>query len=141
MAEPAVPAASWSPDPAAVGVGWALAAVAALAALLVDDARGTVLLVVAAAVLALIALFGTVARPRLSADHHGLVVRGLLSRRRWRWAEVNVRLVRTRRLGRETTAVELDAENAEPPALVLLGRLDLGADPVEVADALVRLRT
>ncbi|MFC7618436.1 PH domain-containing protein [Actinokineospora soli] len=91
--------------------------------------------------LLLLALFGTLARPRLSADHEGVTVRGPLSTRRWRWAEVNVRLVRTRRFGRETAAVELDADNADPPALVLLGRLDLGADPVDVADALVRLRT
>ena len=138
MAERAL---SWSPDPAAVGVAWALGAAAALAAVLVDDVRGRVLLAIACLALVLLALFGTLARPRLAADRDGVTVRGLLTSRRWRWAEVNVRLVRTRRLGRDTAAVELDADNAEVPALVLLGRLDLGADPVEVADALVRLRT
>ncbi|UVS76347.1 PH domain-containing protein [Actinokineospora sp. UTMC 2448] len=132
---------SWAPDPAAVAVGWALCAGAVAAALLVDDRRGGLMLLVAAVMLGLIALFGTVARPRLSADRDGLTVRGLTGSRHWRWAEVNVRLVRTRRLGRVSTAVELDADNAEPPALVLLGRLDLGADPEDVADALVRLRT
>ncbi|MGW5050860.1 PH domain-containing protein [Actinokineospora sp. NPDC004072] len=137
----AEPGRSWAPDPAAVGVGWALCAAAVAAALLVDDTRGSVLLVVAAALLGLLALFGTVARPRLAADHDGVTVRGLVGRKRWRWAEVNVRLVRTRRLGRVSTAVELDADNAEPPGLVLLGRLDLGADPEDVAEALVRLRT
>lgn len=138
MSEPEL---TWSPDPAAVGVAWALSAAAVVAALLVDDVRGSVLLVVAAALLGLLALFGTVARPRLAADHGGVSVRGLTGRRHWRWSEVNVRLVRTRRLGRDSAAVELDADNAEPPALVLLGRLDLGADPVDVAEALVRLRT
>jgi hypothetical protein len=138
MAEPAL---SWSPDPAAVGVGWALAVVAGVVATVVDDVRGSVLLVVAAVLLGVLALFGTLARPRLRADTEGVTVRGMLSSRSWRWGEVNARLVRTRRFGRESTAVELDADNAEAPALVLLGRLDLGADPVEVADALVRLRT
>jgi hypothetical protein len=132
---------TWSADPAAVGVGWALAVVAGVAAAVVGDARGSLLLAVSAAALGLLALFGTLARPRLAADRDGIAVRGVLGTRGWRWGEVNVRLVRTRRFGRESTAVEIDADNAEPPALVLLGRLDLGADPVEVADALVRLRT
>lgn len=138
---PADQVTTWSPQLAAVAVGWALSAAALAAALLLDDRKGALLLVLAAAALALLALFGTVARPRLRADHTGVAVRGLLRTRRWAWREVNVRLVRTRRLGRETTAVELDADNAEPPALVLLGRLDLGADPEDVAEALVRLRT
>jgi hypothetical protein len=54
---------------------------------------------------------------------------------------VNVRLVRTRRLGREVATIEVDAENAEPPDLVVLGRFDLGADPEDVVDELLALRT
>ena len=52
-----------------------------------------------------------------------------------------MRLVRTRRLGRDTATLEVDADNAEPPALVVLGRLDLGADPEDVVDELLALRT
>jgi hypothetical protein len=131
----------WSPRPAVVGVGWGLALVSALVAVLVDDPRGTVLLTVAAVVLGLPALFGTLVRPRLAADPEGVTVRGLTGSRRWSWGEVNVRLVRTRRMGRESSVVELDADNAAVPALVLLGRLDLGVEPQEVVDALLRLRT
>ncbi|WP_424183650.1 PH domain-containing protein [Actinokineospora sp. G85] len=132
---------SWSPRPEVVGVFWVLAAVCGLLAAFLDDTRGTLLLAIAAAALAALALFGTVARPRLSAGPRGVTVRSLLGRKQWTWAEVNVRLARTRRLGRDTYAVELDADNAEVPDLVVLGRLDLGAEPRDVVDALVRLRT
>ncbi|CRK60731.1 FIG020554: membrane protein [Alloactinosynnema sp. L-07] len=132
---------SWAPKPAGVGVAWALAALAILAAVLLDDPRGTILLAIAALTLGLAALFGTVARPRLAADNTGLTVRGLGSTRRWTWGEINVRVTRTRRLGRESMALEIDADNAEHPDLVVLGWLDLGTDPQDVADALLRLRT
>jgi hypothetical protein len=132
---------SWAPRPAVVGTGWALTALAALGVLLVGDARGTILMVIAAITLGALSLFGTVARPRLTADQHGVTVRGLFGTRQWRWSEVKVRLVYTRRLGHETFAVELDADNTAHPALVLLGQLDLGADPHDVTDALLQLRS
>ncbi len=139
--QPDAPVASWAPRREVVGVGWGLTVLAIVGAVLMDDLRGSLLMGIAALALALLSLFGSLARPRLTADHIGLTVRGLTSTRRWDWREVNVRLVRTRRLGRESSAIEIDAEHAEPPALVLLGRLDLGADPQDVADALLRLRT
>ncbi|WP_436493021.1 PH domain-containing protein [Actinokineospora sp. HUAS TT18] len=132
---------TWAPKPAAVGVAWGLAALATFTAVLLDDVRGAILLGIAALTLGLAALFGTVARPRLAADNTGVTVRGLGSTRRWTWAEVNVRVTHTRRFGRESVALEIDAENAENPDLVVLGMLDLGVDPRDVADALVKLRT
>ncbi|HEV8557934.1 MAG TPA: PH domain-containing protein [Actinophytocola sp.] len=128
---------SWAPIPALVGLAWVLAAGVVGWVLLTDDAPGRLLLGVVALVLFLLGLFGTVARPRLAADQTGITVRGLLSRRRWAWAEVNVRLAHTRRFGRVVTTIELDAD----PDLVVLGRLDLGADPVDVMDAILALRT
>ena len=122
-------------------LGWLLAVVAALIAIFGPDPLGKLLLGIAAVVLAFMALFGTVARPRLRADARGIEVRGLRGSTRWAWAEVNVKLSRTRRLGREVYLVELDAENAAQPALILLGKLDLGADPQDVADALLAMRT
>jgi hypothetical protein len=135
------PAKTWSPQPAVVALAWALAVAAAAWAALADDPPGRVLLGTVALLLAAAGLFTSVARPRLAADHEGVAVRGLTGTRRWSWAEVNVRLVRTRRLGRETATLEVDAENAEPPDLVVLGRFDLGADPEEVVDELLALRT
>jgi len=120
-----------------VAIGWVCAAGAGAWAFLIDDAPGRILLGVAAIVLALGGLFGTVARPRLAANPDGLTVRSLTGRRHWPWAEVDVRLVHTRRLGRDMPTVELDAD----PDLVVLGWLDLGTDPVEVIDAIRALRT
>ncbi|HEX6359773.1 PH domain-containing protein [Actinophytocola sp.] len=122
-------------------LAWGLAAAAGTWAAFADDAPGRVLIGAVALALAATGVFTIVARPRLSADNEGIAVRGLTGTRRWTWAEVNVRLVRTRRLGRETATVEIDAENAEPPDLVVLGRFDLGADPEDVVDELLALRT
>lgn len=119
-----------------VGLAWALAAAAVLWVVLSDDLPGRVLLAVVALALALIGLFGTVARPRLTADAGGVTVRGLTGRRHWSWAEVQVRLVRTRRFGREVATVEVDAD----PDLVVLGWFDLGADPADVMDTIHALR-
>ncbi len=143
MTLPVAPQAvrTWAPQPAMVAVAWVLAAAAAGWAAFSDDPPGRVLLGAVALLLAAAALFATVARPRLTADHRGVSVRGFTGTRSWTWAEVNVRVVRTRRLGRETSTLEVDAENAEPPALVVLGRLDLGADPEDVVEALLELRT
>lgn len=143
MTTPVVPpsAKTWAPQPAIVVVAWVLAAAAGTWAVLADDPPGRVLVGVVALLLLLVAVFTTVARPRLAADNEGIAVRGLTGTRRWRWAEVNVRLVRTRRLGRDAATLEVDADNAEPPALVVLGRLDLGADPEDVVEELLALRT
>jgi hypothetical protein len=128
---------SWAPHPGLVALGWVFAAGAGAWAFLVDDAPGRILLGIAAIVLALGGLFGTVARPRLAVDGTGITVRGLTGRRHWDWAAVNVRLVHTRRLGRDLPTVELDAD----PDLIVLGWLELGADPVDVMDAIRALRT
>ena len=120
-----------------VAIGWVGAVGAGAWAFLADDRPGRVLLAVATIVLAVAGLFGTVARPRLTADAAGITVRGLTGRRRWDWADVNVRLVRARRLGRDVPLGELDAD----PDLIVLGWLDLGTDPVDVIDAIRALRT
>lgn len=132
---------TWAPKIELAVLAFALAVAAALWASFTDDPPGRVLLGTVALVSALAGLFGVLARPRLAADHEGVTVRGLTGRRSWTWAEVNVRLVRTRRLGRDVATVELDADNAEEPALVVLGRLDVGTDPQDVVDALLELRT
>jgi Bacterial PH domain len=132
---------TWAPKVELAALAWVLAAAAGAWAAFADDPPGRVLLGTVALFLAAAGLFGSVVRPRLAADHQGVTVRGLARTRTWTWAEVNVRLVRTRRLGRDTTSIELDADNAEVPDLVVLGRLDLGADPEDVVDALLELRT
>jgi Bacterial PH domain len=138
----AIPTArAWAPKAELTALAWAMAVLAATWATFTDDPPGRVLLGSVALVLSFAALFATVARPRLAADAKGVTVRGLTGSRRYIWAEVNVRLVRTRRLGRDVATVELDADAAEVPELVVFGRLELGADPEDVVDALLELRT
>jgi hypothetical protein len=120
-----------------VAIGWAVAVGAVLFAFLTDDPAGRLLVALAALVAALLALHGTVARPRLRANSGGLTLRSLTRRRQWSWAQVTVRVVLTRRLGRQLSTLELDAEDD----LVVLGWLDLGVPPEDVADALRDLRT
>ncbi|MBP2321822.1 hypothetical protein JOF56_002207 [Kibdelosporangium banguiense] len=127
----------WSTPPALVAIGWFATVGAAVWAVLSDDLAGRVLVALAALVVALLALHGTLARPRLTADSNGVTLRRLTSRRQWTWAEVNVRVIRTKRLGRQVSTLELDAEDD----LVVLGWLDLGTPPEDVADALRELRT
>jgi hypothetical protein len=134
-------AQSWAPRAELVALAWVAAVAAAAFAWFSDDPPGWVLLGTVALVLAYVGLFAAVVRPRLTADQEGVTVRRLTRASRWSWAEVNVRLVRTRRLGREVATLELDADNAEVPELVVLGRLELGADPADVVDALRELRT
>ena len=132
-------ARTWAPKMELAVAAWVLAAAAAAWTVFADDPPGRVLLGTVAVALALAGVYGVVVRPRLAADAEGVTVRGLSGRRRWTWAEVNIRLVRTRRLGREVATLELDAVG-EQPDLVVLGRLDLGEDPVDVVDALLAMR-
>jgi hypothetical protein len=109
-------------------VGWALAT---------TDPAGRVLASTAVVLLGWLALSATVARPRLAADRHELRVGRLRGPRRWAWRDVHrIEVVRTRRLGRECPVLELDVVDPDGTAhLLVFTRLDLGADPVEVARA------
>lgn len=131
---------SWSPKPALVGVAWALAAVALLAAALSSEATTRLLLGTATAFLAALAAYGTVLRPRLAVDDTGLTVRTVTGPRHLPWHEVKVKLAHTRRLGREVTTLELDWERGEDEQLYVLTTADLGTDPRDVADVLHALR-
>lgn len=90
-----------------------------------------------AALAAAIALLFAVRR-RVVAGPAGITVRGLSTGRRWLWSDVEaVALATQQRLGRTTTTVELDLGEE----VVVLGRVDLDDDPVEVHAALLRWYT
>ncbi|MBP2475511.1 hypothetical protein JOF53_004383 [Crossiella equi] len=131
---------TWSANPALVGVGWALAAVAAAWALFTGDPAGRVIALLAALVIGFLALFGTVARPRLAASPSGLAVRGLTRTEHWPWPEVSTRVMHTQRFGRRTAVLEVEVSQDEAERLFVLGRLDLGADPEDVVAQLAELR-
>ncbi len=133
----------WSTPAGLVVLAWVLAAAALAWFVLLwvagSDAPGRLLAGVAVVGLTLAALSGTRARPRLSAGPDGLTVRRLTWTLHVPWSRVDrVRVLRTRRLGREASLLELDLRTTtgNGERLVVLGRLELGEDPEDVADAL-----
>jgi hypothetical protein len=129
----------WSVSSALVVLTWVAAVLAAAWCawlwLTGTDPAGRLLMGTAAAALLAAAAFGTRARPRLRVDADGVTVGGLLRPRHHPWPLVlGVRVLRTRRLGRETSVLEIDTRSAAgTERLLVFGRLDLGADPEEVA--------
>jgi hypothetical protein len=129
----------WSPAAGLVALAWMLAVAAAIwcAALwwTESDPTGSLLAAVAALGAGLAALFGTRARPRLRADPDGLTVGGLVRTHHHPWPFVtDVRVLRVRRLGRESSLLEVDTVAADgTERLLVFGRLDLAADPEDCA--------
>jgi hypothetical protein len=141
--EPGPAVASWSTKPAAVAAAGGGAVVFLALALLSGDAAGRLLLGLAVLGLAVATVLGARLRPRLSVDVHGLTVRGVTGTLRLTWSEVEqVEVVRTRRLGREVPVLEISPRDTEQRvgALVVLTRLDLGAEPQDVHDRLLAVR-
>lgn len=125
----------YAPKPLAVLLAWAAALAALGWAVSTADPVGRLLAITAVVLLGALALTATVARPRLAADRAELRVGRLRGPQRWPWHDVHrVEVVRTRRLGRESTVLELDVTDPDgTERLIVLTRLDLGADPVLVA--------
>ncbi len=123
-----------------VGLAWALAAGALLAAVLGTEPTTRVLLGTATVLLLGLAAYGTFLRPKLTADPTGLTVRTVTGTRHLPWHEVKVKLAHTRRLGREVATLELDWQQGEEEQLFVLTPMDLGTDPRDVADVLHALR-
>lgn len=136
----------WSPAAGLVACGWIAAAAAAgwcvALTLSGSDPAGRLLAAVAAVGLVVACTFGSRARPRLRADADGITVRGLLRPRHHPWPFVqDIRLLRVRRWGRESSLLEIDTVDASGGEhLIVLGRLDLDADPEDVMPQLLALR-
>ena len=132
----------YAPKPMVVVAGW-MGAVAALGwALLTDDLPGRVIALAAVGLLSMLALVGTVVRPRLATDADGLRVGRLRGARYWPWSAVHrVEVVTSGRFSRRVGMLEIDAVDPDgTERLVVLTALDLGADPVDVAAELDRVR-
>ncbi|MFR9728026.1 PH domain-containing protein [Saccharopolyspora sp. MS10] len=127
----------WSPPLGLVSCGWALAGCSAVWWWLTDSAADRLFVAVLAVVLAVAAGAGSLLRPRLRADTSGIALRGFTGTRRHSWRGVEVRVRTRQRLGLSSSTLELELDSGE---LVVLGRLDLGEDPEDVADALDELR-
>ena len=103
------------------------------------DAAGRVLVGAWAALLLLLAARDVLTRPRLTAGPDGVDVRRLTGGTHLPWPRLGVRVRETRRLGVRGRTLELDTASGpedDDGVLIVLGRRDLGADPVEVASAL-----
>lgn len=128
----------WAPARGLVALAWVLfAGAVAWFVLLVSsggDPTGRLLSGVAAAGLGFLALHGTVVRPRLAVHGHGLEIRGITGTRTVDWPAVRrVRVLRYRRFGRESSQLEVDVLVGGEERLAVFGRLDLDADPEDVA--------
>ncbi|MPY78981.1 MAG: PH domain-containing protein [Actinophytocola sp.] len=134
----------WGPKSSILGIGAALTLCAAAATAwfaTTADPEGALLLGVFTVASALATGYGLLIRPRLRADADGVHVRTLAGTDSAPWRAVHARLVSTRRLGRDSTTLEIEFDDvSDEPRLVVLGWLDLGADPDDVLDDLNRLR-
>jgi hypothetical protein len=107
---------------------------AILCVTVVTDPPGRILGGIAAVGLILFASVSWRARPKLAITPGGLVVRGWWRTQLLRPAEVKViRITEFRRLGRKVRLLEIDTTDDR---LLILSRWDLGAEPLEVLDAL-----
>ncbi|RTL71016.1 MAG: PH domain-containing protein [Pseudonocardiaceae bacterium] len=145
---PELPARSWSTPTGLVVVAWLCTVAAAcwMTMMLVthSDPTGSLLAAVATLGLLLAAVWSSRARPRLAVSPDGIDVRGLLHHRRYPWPQVtDVRVIQARRLGRETFLLGVDVRDdkaLDGERLLVFGRLDLGADPVDVAATVMAAR-
>ncbi|MGI8761895.1 MAG: PH domain-containing protein [Jatrophihabitantaceae bacterium] len=116
----------------ALSAAFALAAVAVV--LVSTDVGARILFSGAALVLAGYAVTDLVFWPRLAADARGLTIRSPLERVRLSWADVeDVRADVRERLGLRSVTLEVDAG----AILVVFSRRALGADPADVARAVL----
>ena len=133
-----IPMASWSPRPQLVGLGWVFTALTGVWLVVSTDLQGRVIVGCACFILLCASLYGTILRPRLTADSSWITLRELRGKQSFSWSEVHYQVHRTSRFGRETATLELTLGPQE--RLIPLGRLELGVSPEEVYEKLRRIQ-
>jgi Bacterial PH domain len=125
----------WEPSTAGIaGCGVAGIVMAIACVTLITDLPGRILTGIAAVGLILFASVSWRARPKLAITSDGLVVRGWWRTQLLRRPDIKiVRITEFRRIGRKVRLLEIDTADER---LLILSRWDLGADPLEVLDAL-----
>jgi len=127
---------SWSSDPLFTS-GYGVLALCCAGGAISTDARGRLLLVAAALLLAGQCLSDLLLRPRLRADSSGLTLRTVAGAVRLSWGQVDaVRAAAITRHGIRSVMLEIDAAGE----LYVLSRRQLGARPDEVVEVLANLR-
>ncbi len=138
----AVDNSSWATPVSAV-IALAIGGFALVTASLLThtDPAGRFLISLAALGLWIIAGLAAYQRPRLSVEGGSLSMKRLTGVQTYRRGEITrIKLIRYPRLGRRTPMLEIDVQRAgdDVERLIVLGRWDLGTDPHDVYDALVR---
>jgi hypothetical protein len=119
---------TWRPSPGLVALSAVAAAAAALWAVLTTSSMDLVVGAVLAVMLAAVSVAGW--RRRLTGGPRGLLISGVSGSRMVPWSQVRtIQRASSRRLGLATTTIEVDLVDDD---LLIFGRTDLGADPVEV---------
>jgi hypothetical protein len=125
----------WAPPAAGIagcGVAGILMAIASVT--LVTGPPGRILTGIAAAGLILFAGMTWRARPKLAITPSGLVLRGWFRTQLLQHSDIKIiRITEFRRHGRNVRLLEVETVGG---GLVILSRWDLGANPLEVLDAL-----
>ena len=111
------------------------------AAFSAPDPAGLVLMSIAALLLVVLGAIALLVRPRLAViDGHLIQIRTVTGARRYPFDAVRRAQVLTySRYGRQVPHLEFDLDDTaarEGERLVILGRWDLGTNPLDVADAL-----
>ncbi|BBY18579.1 PH domain-containing protein [Mycolicibacterium litorale] len=125
----------WSPSPLGIaGCGLVGLVMAIASVMVVTEAPGRLLTGIAAVGLITFAIMSWRARPKLAITAEGVAVRGWFSTRVLTRADVKlVRITEFRRLARKMRLLEIETTD---DGLHVLTRWDLGADPLDVLDAL-----
>jgi hypothetical protein len=126
----------WSPRTAGIAAAGFFGVVMLIAAVtVVTDAPGRILAGVAAVGLLAFATMSWRARPKLAITSDGLVVRGWFGTQVFGRGDVGqIRITEFRRIGRKNRLLEIDT--VADDRLLVFTRWDLGADPLDVLDAL-----
>jgi len=125
----------WAPRAAGIaGCGAAGVLMAIASVTLVTDPPGRILAGIAAAGLILFAGMTWRARPKLAITPGGLVLRGWFRTQVLQRSDIKIiRITEFRRHARNVRLLEVETGDG---GLVILSRWDLGANPLEVLDAL-----
>jgi hypothetical protein len=125
----------WSPPTfgiAACGISGLILAIAVVT--MITDPPGRILVGIAAVGLILFASMSWRARPKLAIRDDGLVTRGLFGTNLLRRSDIKlIRITEYRRIARKVRLLEIDTTDDR---LLVFTRWDLGADPLDVLDAL-----
>ncbi|BBY63952.1 PH domain-containing protein [Mycolicibacterium helvum] len=125
----------WGPRIGAIaGLGIAGILMAIGCVTVVTDPPGRILTGIAAVGLLAFAFGSWRARPKLAITADGLVYRGWFRSQTLQRHDITlIRITEFRRIGRKTRLVEIETA---ADRLIVLSRWDLGADPLDVLDAL-----